>query len=588
MYLEKINNLDQKIGQLIVTGFPGSKPDKGFLDLVKKDKVGNVIFFSYNIKSKEQAASLCRQLQEFILEETGVLPFLTVDEEGGVVSRLPVDMAVLPSAMAQGRFGERLKFHSREGNSIYEGSKIVGAELKALGINFNLAPVLDVNSNPRNPVIGVRSFGNEPVLVSKCAVQAVRGYLDAGILCTGKHFPGHGDTDVDSHLGLPSVDKSREQLEREELLPFQNAIAEGIPAITIAHMLLPAFEPEKIPCTMSKKVITGLLRDQLQFKGLVITDCMEMDAIRKYYGTPAGVVEALRAGADLIFISHTASVVHESIQEIKKAIEDGRIEMSRIEEALQRVLKYKALYAGKFCEKKYDTQIKNNHTAQVDINSDQPKKSKYVISDSDQPKKSKYVLSDSGQPKKSKHVLSDSGQPVDLNLVGTVEQKTFMDGFYRECIDLYKPEGMDKMEVGQRPLWIGPYPARTSLVQNDEDKSFSFSSYLKEKFGGDAVFMSLNPNMDEIDLILNKTKWCSAIAVGTLNAHMNPGQVELVTKLAANLEKMGKPMAVAALRNPYDLEQMPKSIFRAALYEYSERALQAFSELLVQTGKILI
>lgn len=554
MDLKKLENLDQKIGQLIVTGFPGSKPDQAFLDLVKKDKVGNVIFFSYNIKSKEQAAALCRQLQDFILEETGVLPFLSVDEEGGVVSRLPEDAAVLPSAMAQGRAEaclqpamydpqipeSDLQAYPGEWDPIYQGSKIVGEELKALGINFNLAPVLDINSNPRNPVIGVRSFGNDPALVSKCAVQAVRGYQDAGILCSGKHFPGHGDTDVDSHLGLPSVDKNREQLEREELLPFRTAIAKGIPALTIAHMLLPAYEPEKIPCTMSKKVITGLLRDELQFKGLVITDCMEMDAIRKYYGTPAGAVEALRAGADLIFISHTASVVHESIQEIKNAVDDGRIEMSRIDEALQRVLQYKALYAGEPPEKKHGTKINKNHTAQADFN---------------------------------------SGQPMDLKLVGTADQKKFMEEFYRKCIDLYKPEGMDKMKVGRMPLWIGPYPARTALVQNEADSSFAFSSYLKAKYGGDAVYMSLNPTLDEIDIILSKTNSCSAIAVGTLNAHMNPGQAELVARLAAKLEKAGKPMAVAALRNPYDLEQMPENIFRAALYEYSERALKAFCDL---------
>lgn len=507
-------DLDQKIGQLIVTGFPGSKPDQAFLDLVKKDKVGNVIFFSYNITGREQAAKLCRDLRELIQEETGFLPFLTIDEEGGVVSRLPEDTAVLPSAMAQGRTSDL--------EHIYQGSRITGVELKALGINFNLAPVLDINSNSRNPVIGVRSFGDDAALVSKCAVQAVRGFLDAGIMCSGKHFPGHGDTDVDSHLGLPAIDKSREQLENEELQPFRKAIAAGIPAITIAHMLVPAYESEKIPCTMSRKVISGLLRDELQFKGLVITDCMEMDAIKKYYGTPAGVVEALRAGADLIFISHTASLVHESIQEIKKAVEDGRIEMDRIDDAVQRVMKYKALYGG---------------YPQID-----------------------------GKP--------DS--QIGLNLVGTTEQKKFMNQFYRECIALYKPKGTDKIKVGQMPLWIGPYPARTSLVQNEADRGFSFSSYLEEKYGGKAVYMSLNPTQDEIRGIISQTKKCSAIVAGTLNAHLNPGQTELVKKL----ENLGIPMAVAALRNPYDLEQFSDHIFRAALYEYSERALKEFCNLI--------
>lgn len=516
-------NLDQKIGQLIVTGFPGSKPDQAFMDLVKKDKVGNVIFFSYNIKNKEQAACLCRELKTFIQEETGVMPFLTIDEEGGVVSRLPEDAAVLPSAMAQGR--------AKNLSSIYEGSKIVGEELKALGINFNLAPVLDVNSNPKNPVIGVRSFGDNPAHVSRCAVQAVRGYLDAGIMCSGKHFPGHGDTDVDSHLGLPSIDKSREQLEHEELLPFRDAIASGIPAVTIAHTLLPAYEPEKIPCTMSKKVITGLLREQLQFDSLVITDCMEMDAVKKYYGTPAGVVEALRAGADLVFISHTAAVVHESIQEIKRAVGDGRITIGRIEDALQRVLKYKTLYAA---EPRPDSRPQTGSSANPLI-----------------------------------------GKTLDITPVGTEAQKKFMNEFYRECIGFHKPDGTEKLKIGPSPLWIGPYPSRTSLAENEEDHAFSFSSYLKNKFGGEAVYITLDPDPEEISMVLRKTKGCSSIIVGTLNAHMNAGQAELVKKL----EYAGKPMAVAALRNPYDLEGISENIFRAALYEYSERALKEFSGL---------
>ena len=507
-------NLDQKIGQLIVTGFPGSKPDQAFMDLVKKDKVGNVIFFSYNIKSRQQAACLCRELQGCIREETGVLPFITVDEEGGVVSRLPDDAAVLPSAMAQGRAGKL--------SSIYEGSKIVGEELKALGINFNLAPVLDINSNPRNPVIGVRSFGENAGLVSRCAAQAVRGFLDAGIMCSGKHFPGHGDTDVDSHLGLPCIDKSREELEQEELLPFCHAISLGIPAITIAHTLLPAYETEKIPCTMSKKIITGLLREKLKFNGLVITDCMEMDAIKKFYGTPAGAVEALRAGADLVFISHTARTVHESIEEIKRAVGDGRIAMSRIDEAVQRILKYKAVYAAEML---------------TDIKAD---------------------------PQNN------------LSLAKTAAQKKFMDDFYRECIYIHKPEGAEKIEAGPAPLWIGPYPARTSLAENEKDHAFSFSSYLKNKFGGDSFFISLDPSPEEISMALKKTKNCSSIAVGTINAHMNAGQAELVRELA----KTGKPMAAAALRNPYDLQGIPESIFQAALYEYSERALKEFSELI--------
>lgn len=324
----------EKIGQLFTIGFPSRWPSEEFIELVKEYKVGNVILFSHNVGSREELGKLNAYLIHLIEEETGEPPFITIDEEGGVVSRLPKDTAVLPSAMAQARCMERIE----------EGSRIIGEELKALGINFNLAPVLDINTNRKNPVIGIRSFGEDGDIVTECAKRAVRGYIKAGILCSGKHFPGHGDTDTDSHLALPLLEKSMEELEAGELKPFQNLIAEGIPAITISHILVPAMSREEVPCTMSYEAVTGYLREKMHYKGLIISDCMEMDAIKKCYGVAKGCVAAVNAGVEILFVSHTAALAKEAIVEIEKAVTDGSIKMKTLDRAVGHILEIKEAF----------------------------------------------------------------------------------------------------------------------------------------------------------------------------------------------------------------------------------------------------
>ncbi|RKJ44234.1 glycoside hydrolase family 3 protein, partial [bacterium 1XD42-8] len=261
-------SLRQKIGQMIVTGFPEESMSREFINLVEEYKVGNVILFQYNQKSRIQLKALCKELKKMIERETGFLPFITSDEEGGIVSRLPLDMPKMPSPLGQTALGEIER--------VRKAAKITGRELKEAGINFNLAPVLDINNNPNNPVIGVRSYGTTSQEVCTFGMAALKGYRDAKIMTTGKHFPGHGDTNQDSHLTLPTITKTWEELLQGELIPFQEAIRQGIPAITIAHICFPKVEPENIPATMSRKVITGLLREKLGFQGLIISDCMEM------------------------------------------------------------------------------------------------------------------------------------------------------------------------------------------------------------------------------------------------------------------------------------------------------------------------
>jgi beta-N-acetylhexosaminidase len=222
----------------------------------------------------------------------------------------------------------------------YRVGEVTGETLRFFGINMNYAPVCDINSEPLNPVIGVRSPGDDPEFVGRFASAAAQGLREQKIIPSVKHFPGHGDTAVDSHYGLPVIQKTREQLERCELIPFRRAVAEGVEAVMTAHISLPAIGDGKLPATLSADVLS-ILRNEMQYDGMIITDCLEMDGIRATYGTERGAVLALEAGSDSIMICHTFAVQVASIQQVCAAVQSGQISASRLDEAYRRVVKLK-------------------------------------------------------------------------------------------------------------------------------------------------------------------------------------------------------------------------------------------------------
>lgn len=326
--------LEEKIGQLFLGGFPGTKITEEFLTLIKKRKLGNVILFSHNIESKSQVYQLNRELKKIIEDNTGITPFIALDEEGGQVSRLPSDCAVVPSAMAQSNYNDMEK--------IKEGARIVVKECKALGFNFNLSPVLDINSNKLSPGIGTRSYGKTSERVSEVAGVILKQYLKDNFLCCGKHFPGDGEATKDTHLDQSVMAVDMDTLWERELVPFKNMIEQGLPSIMVGHCIVPVIDDK--PCTVSKKAITGLLREKLKFNGIIVTDCLEMNAIKDYYGIENGTVAALIAGADLICISHTPAYIENSIQKIYEALEKGWLTEERIDSAVERILKAKSRF----------------------------------------------------------------------------------------------------------------------------------------------------------------------------------------------------------------------------------------------------
>ncbi len=323
----------QMLGQKLIFGFHGETLSEEFISLIKEYKIGNVILFLRNVKSAGQLRTLCKQIQDLILAETGYPAFIVIDQEGGMVTRLPQEAVNVPCAMALAA--------TADVENARKASQITIRQLRGLGANFNMAPDLDVNNNPQNPVIGIRSFGDDPALVASLGVASAQPYEGSGVLCCGKHFPGHGDTAVDSHLGLPRVDKTEEELEQLELIPFRRAAEAGIPAIMISHVLFPKIVEENVPCTMSRKIVTGLLKEKMGYQGLILTDCMEMGAIQDYYGTPEGTVAAIKAGVDLAEISSTIGLEWGAARAVNEAAERGEFDMEEIKASVEKILAYK-------------------------------------------------------------------------------------------------------------------------------------------------------------------------------------------------------------------------------------------------------
>ena len=323
----------QMLGQKLIFGFHGTELSEEFIQLVREYKIGNVILFLRNVDSAQQLRRLCGQIQELILEVTGYPAFIVIDQEGGLVTRLPDDAVNVPSAMTISATDDPANART--------AAEITIRQLQGLGVNFNMAPVLDVNTNPANPVIGIRSFGDDPNRVADYGEATVRAYENTGVYCCGKHFPGHGDTNVDSHLGLPVIEKTLEELEAAELIPFRRCIDAGIPGIMSSHILFPKIEEEHIPGTMSRRIITDLLKNRLGFRGLVFSDCMEMDAIQKFYGTAKGTVAAFKAGIDLAGLSKTTALMRETAEAVNAAADRGEFDMDEIKASVEKILAVK-------------------------------------------------------------------------------------------------------------------------------------------------------------------------------------------------------------------------------------------------------
>lgn len=510
-------DIRKKVGQLMVYGFTPTTPaevSEEIKELIKHDFVGSIILFGRNIGTPSEVLALTTELQRIAKEAGHEQPLLIcVDQENGVVRRLGEGTTIFPGAMLLGA--------TRNPGNAYKLGIATGTELKALGINWNLAPVLDVNNNPLNPVIGVRSYGEDPAHVSAFSQAAMKGMQEAGVVTTLKHFPGHGDTEVDSHLDLPTIAHDVERLFEIELLPFKEAIAAGADTIMSAHVYFPAFEKrEGVPATLSKDVITGLLRNKLGYDGVITTDCMEMNAIAHTVGTAQGAIEAINAGVDLIMVSHTFSTQKGTITEILKAVECGEISQAQIDAAARRVEKLKQKY-----------------------------------------------LSWDELPLMEK-------QPLVPQVVGSKEHQQQAEQVFRQGITIVKNKNQTlplSTDLKHRVLVVFPTNSTLMQVEDKRYSNYALQDFLHEIHpSAQFTIVSHAPTAEEIQEVVGRAKDFDTLIVGTLSASQAKEQITLIEQLYA----VNKQIVVLAMRSPYDLAYLPDIPAYVATYEFTAPALR--------------
>ncbi|ORX44457.1 glycoside hydrolase, partial [Hesseltinella vesiculosa] len=509
--------LEKDVGQLLMCGFDGLAPTADILDLIKNHNLGSVIFFSRNIDNPEQVKRLTRSLQQAARDAGHTRPLLiAVDQENGVVRRLGTSGTYLPGNMALGAM-----------NSTTYAKQVALAtskELLALGINWNLAPDMDVNNNALNPVIGVRSYGEDPESVARLGMAQVEGYQKGGVATSCKHFPGHGDTATDSHLGVPVIDKSLHELDKVELLPFKKTIAgkgHAQPAsIMIGHMSLPQLIKKRPGTTASlaPEVAKDLLRDRLHYQGVIITDCLEMDAVKDTVGCARGSVMALAAGNDMVMISHTYEYQKDAFTEIYQSLGDCTLDQSALDQSLARVAALKDKYLS------WDVVL-----AESDIS----------------------IVGCEAHQELSKR-LYDKVPTVVRNLSHTLPLKL----------------------SSEAPLlFLAAHVPMTLAIDSEPEPFQSFYEAIQRRHINTEYVVYNEDNMHDI-LASGKIDQAAHVIIGTANANLHPFQCTMVQRAHQRLQQKNN-LTVVAVINPYDLMAFPEIDTYLVTYEYTPPAHEA-------------
>lgn len=329
-------SVEEKAAQMIMIDLPGLELSDGDRAHLAGHAWSGVILFAKNVSTREQVVRLVEAIHEAASEPA----LIAVDQEGGLVDRLRFpEMSLSPGAMSLGATGDP--------EATRRAHRIMGRELRDLGIAVDFAPCLDVNVNPDNPIIGVRSFGEDPEQVAEHGRAAIRGLRDGGVAPTAKHFPGHGDTSLDSHIALPTLAHDRERLDRVELRPFRAAVEERVEAIMTAHVTFPALDPtEGLPATLSAPVLTGLLREEMGYEGVIVTDSLAMRALADHWGFAEATVRSVEAGADLVLALGPFDQQLESWRGLVTAVLQGRVPEARLDESLRRLWALRDRFSG--------------------------------------------------------------------------------------------------------------------------------------------------------------------------------------------------------------------------------------------------
>ncbi|OGQ14872.1 MAG: hypothetical protein A3B70_08420 [Deltaproteobacteria bacterium RIFCSPHIGHO2_02_FULL_40_11] len=332
---QKISHLtlEEKIGQMLMVGIEGTALTPKTQKMIQDLKLGSIIIYSHNVQSPTQLQSFILETQRIAKENTQTPLFVAVDQEGGSVARIRKNAFVLPSAMAIGATGSpKLSFLA---------GKLTAQNLKTMGINMNLAPVLDVNTNDENSVIGVRAYSDNPDLVAQLGMWYIEGLQSQNVAATAKHFPGHGETTLDSHFAIPTLKKDLTYLEDFHLVPFRKSIANGLDAIMTAHISVPALDPSGLPATFSYNLLTNVLREKMHFEGVIITDDLEMKAIQNEFDVGQAALKAIHAGSDIVMVGWTHEKKYQVYQTLLHAVQTGKLSEERVNESVGRILALK-------------------------------------------------------------------------------------------------------------------------------------------------------------------------------------------------------------------------------------------------------
>ncbi|MFD8174312.1 glycoside hydrolase family 3 protein [Streptomyces sp. NPDC059709] len=517
--------LEEKVGQLFVMrvyGHSATDPDQADIDanlkeigvrtaaeLIARYRVGGIIYFAWahNTRDPHQIADLSNGIQKASLEQPRGLPVLiSTDQEHGIVARVGEPATLFPGAMAVGAGGSRSDARTL--------GRIAGAELNALGIRQDYSPVADVNVNPANPVIGVRSFGADPDAVAELVAAEVTGYQRSGVAACAKHFPGHGDTATDSHTGFPVITHSREEWEKLDAPPFRAAIEAGIDAIMTAHLMVPALDDSGDPATLSRPILTGILREELGYDGVVVTDSLGMQGVRTKYGDARVPVLALKAGVDQLLNPPDLPLAWNAVL---TAVKDGELTEARLDESILRVLRLKAKL-GLFGDA---------YTSRRDVD----------------------------------------------RTVGTRAHLAAADRIAERTTTLLVNEGhllpLSRREH-RRLLVVGADPASPSGTTGPPTGVLA-GALTELGFTATALSTGTAPSAAVIDRAVAAAGDADAVVVATYNVTAGSSQRTLVTRLL----ETGKPVVAVAVRNPYDVAQLPGVPAFLAAYSWTDVEVRA-------------
>jgi beta-N-acetylhexosaminidase len=509
--------IEQLIGQKLLLAFHGKKePSPEIVEALRKYRpAGLTLFRSLNIDNPAQVRSLTESLQRFA-QSLGLPPLLiATDQEGGQLMAIGEGTTPLPGNMALGATGST--------ELSRKAGEVLGRELAAMGVNVDYAPSCDVNINPHNPVIGIRSFGEDSATVAGLASAMIEGIQSQGVAATAKHFPGHGDTDGDSHHGLPSVPHTLDRLQQVEFPPFQAAIAVDAKLVMTAHLSLPTLDgPDAPPATLSRRILHGLLREELGFKGVIVTDAMDMGAIRQGDALGEDAVRAAAAGADLLLLTSNPNDQRRVYESLLAAIQNGKLDTETVITSVERIQSLK----------------------------------RWLV----------------GQP-----------QP-DLDVVGCATHQAVANEIAERSMTLVRDDAnllpLNK-NPKQRIAAILPKPVDLTPADTSSYVTSGLGAALRRYHPNiDEFTLSYSPDVDEIATQLERLREYDMLILGTLNAYASPSQAEFVRQTL----KLGIPSIVVALRLPYDLTVFPEAKTYVCTYSILEPSMQALAKALF--GKI--